>query len=191
MFVDARAVDVAPLLPNLPPSVSNMPLDTKTHAPSMEMTCSPLDLIHRFLVYEPSSRLRPTDALRHPWFTVEPGLVLPEGYTGYPPWLDGSNTTFTMENQTRTLGNLPDESSSGDRRVPHVVPTLVLALRRLGAGATTLKVWLSRRLVVVPSPTPGLSPVRLPLLATWSSLFASRVLEPYTNDVTAWTQSDK
>ncbi|KAF8844244.1 kinase-like protein [Paxillus ammoniavirescens] len=105
-FVDARAVDLAPLLPNIPPSASNMPLDTKTHAPSTEMICSPLDLIHRFLVYEPSSRLRPTDALHHPWFTVEPGLVLPEGYTGHPPWLDGSNTTFTLENQTRTLGDL-------------------------------------------------------------------------------------
>ncbi|KAF9237096.1 kinase-like protein [Melanogaster broomeanus] len=105
-FVDVGAVDLAPLLPNLPPSVSEMPLDTKTHTPSAEMTCSLLDLVHRFLVYEPSARLRPADALCHPWFTAEPGLVLPEGYTGHPPSLNDFKYTITLENQTRTLGDL-------------------------------------------------------------------------------------
>ncbi|KAF9225186.1 kinase-like protein [Gyrodon lividus] len=105
-FIDVGAVDLAPLLPNLPPSVSKMPLDTKTHAPSTEMICSPLDLVRRFLLYEPSSRLRPPDALCHPWFTAEPGLVLPGDYTGHPPWLNDCNGTFTLENQIRTLGDL-------------------------------------------------------------------------------------
>lgn len=79
-FVDVDAVDLAPLLPNLPPSTLHVALDTKTHTPPGEMSPTPLDLVHRFLVYEPSRRLRPRDALRNPWFDAEPALLFPDDY---------------------------------------------------------------------------------------------------------------
>jgi len=44
------------------------------------MSSSPLDLLHRFLVYPPSERLQAADALRHPWFTSEYPIPLPVGY---------------------------------------------------------------------------------------------------------------
>lgn len=79
-FVDVHAMDLALLLPNLPPSTIKTILDTKTHVPVEQMVSTPLDLVHRFLVYEPSRRLRPQDALKHPWFQTEPGLLLPDDY---------------------------------------------------------------------------------------------------------------
>lgn len=113
-FVDADAVDLSPLLPNLPPSTSNIciSLDTRTHVPGPDPGPSPLDLIHRFLVYEPARRLHPSDALRHPWFRAEPGLVLPadDDRTGqHPPWVTDAQSvthTFTLEGRTCTLGEL-------------------------------------------------------------------------------------
>ncbi|KAH0837776.1 kinase-like domain-containing protein [Lanmaoa asiatica] len=112
-FVDVDALDLSSLLPNLPPSTSSisLSLDTSTHTPSPDPIPSPLDLVHRFLVYEPSRRLRPSEALRHPWFSAEPGLVFPmDGdRTERPPWLTETETvthTFTSEGQTHTLGEL-------------------------------------------------------------------------------------
>ena len=49
------------------------------------MAATPLDLIHRLLVYPPATRLRAEDALKHPWFISEGGrdvkipVLLPEG----------------------------------------------------------------------------------------------------------------
>ncbi|KAI6031117.1 hypothetical protein PISMIDRAFT_441238 [Pisolithus microcarpus 441] len=79
-FFETNAVDLAPLLPNLPPSLRHIQLDTKTHTPPAEKSPNPLDLVHRFLVYEPSRRLHAQEALRHPWFIAEPGLLLPQDY---------------------------------------------------------------------------------------------------------------
>jgi len=43
------------------------------------MSQTPIDLVHRFLVFEPSRRLRPSNALAHPWLTSEP-LLIPDDY---------------------------------------------------------------------------------------------------------------
>lgn len=106
-FVDVDAVDLAPLLPNLPPSTLHLSLDIKTHMPSGEMSPTPLDLVSRFLVYEPSRRLRPRDALRSPWFEAEPGLLLPDDYpisSTQAALLDGQELLDKWE--SKTLGEL-------------------------------------------------------------------------------------
>lgn len=119
-FVDVDATDLASHLPNLPPSTaSSFPHTnshtntTTTHAPSPDPVPSPFDLVHRFLVYEPPRRLRPSEALGHPWFRAEPGLVLPadgdSDSTGHDAWEIETGTMtrlFTLEGQTRTLGDL-------------------------------------------------------------------------------------
>ena len=84
-FVSVPAVDLTSLLPNLPPSAipqarsSSSPQATP-HAPPRIMSLSPLDLLHRFLVYPQSDRIRAVDALKHPWFIVDPVALLPPGY---------------------------------------------------------------------------------------------------------------
>ena len=106
-FVDVGAVDLSSLLPNLPPSTSSMPLDTNTHTPAPDPVPSPLDLVHRFLVYEPARRLHSSEALCHPWFAAEPGLVLPiDDRTEHPLWTGAVTHTFTLEGITRSLGDL-------------------------------------------------------------------------------------
>lgn len=106
-FVNVDAVGLSALLPNLPPSISSISLDTRTHVPSPDPVPSPADLIYRFLVYEPARRLRPSEALRHPWFTAEPGLVLPlDDLTERPSWLTEITRTFTLEGKSRTLADL-------------------------------------------------------------------------------------
>lgn len=112
-FVDVDATDLVARLPNLPPSTTTTTFhtDTTAHAPSPDPVPSPLDLVHRFLVYEPSRRLHPSEALGHPWFKAEPGLVLPtdDDRTGCPPWVTETGAvthSFTLDGQTRTLGDL-------------------------------------------------------------------------------------
>ncbi|KAH6911138.1 CMGC/CDK protein kinase [Coprinopsis sp. MPI-PUGE-AT-0042] len=82
VFNQVPAVPVEPLLPNLPPS-SRSPLasQTSTH-PASDPTRkpSPFDLLSRFLVYPSASRQTAREALKHPWFTAERGILLPEGY---------------------------------------------------------------------------------------------------------------
>jgi serine/threonine protein kinase len=73
-----QPVDLPSILPNLP-STLQTDVDTKTHMPLETMSPTPIDLVHRFLVYEPSLRLRPSKALNHPWFTSEP-LLMPDDY---------------------------------------------------------------------------------------------------------------
>ncbi|KAG2138005.1 kinase-like protein [Suillus clintonianus] len=79
-FINAQPVDLPSILPNLPSSAQQHEVDTKTHMPPEAMLPTPVDLIHRFLVYEPSQRLRPSKALTHPWFTSEPPLLLPADF---------------------------------------------------------------------------------------------------------------
>ncbi|KAG9313846.1 kinase-like protein [Chiua virens] len=110
-FANVDAVDLSSRLPNLPLSTSSIRLDTTTHVPLPDPVSSPLDLIHRFLVYEPARRLRPSEALGHPWFKAEPGLVLPTDadYIEYPSWVAETGTvmrTFNLEGKTRTVGDL-------------------------------------------------------------------------------------
>ncbi|KAH7886362.1 kinase-like protein [Phlebopus sp. FC_14] len=106
-FIDAEPTDLARLLPNLPPStVGAAGVDTTTHSPAPTSVAStPLDLLHRFLVYEPPRRLRPTDALHHPWFTAttasdQPGgmILLPEGYAA--PSTSSANFIFSWQNKS-------------------------------------------------------------------------------------------
>ena len=57
------------MLPSATTSTSDLP------------TNSVLNLLQRFLLYPPSSRIRAQDALHHPWFTNEDSvLLLPKGY---------------------------------------------------------------------------------------------------------------
>ena len=96
-FISVPAVDLASLLPNLPPSTrpnlfpkmpaSSSPSSALTSTPTShhpppfrEAFPTPIDLLHRFLVYPPQNRLQATDALRHPWFAAEPRVLLPSGY---------------------------------------------------------------------------------------------------------------
>lgn len=75
-----NCMELKPHLPNLPQDAEStgsahaIPFDVPTR-------CSPLDLIHRLLVYPPRDRLKAAEVLNHPWFlenqnTDEP-LLLP------------------------------------------------------------------------------------------------------------------
>lgn len=77
-FIDVEPVDLCSILPNFPSSAQQYEVDTKSHVPPETMSPTPVDLVHRFLVYEPSQRLRPSKALTHPWFSSEPPLLLPD-----------------------------------------------------------------------------------------------------------------
>jgi cyclin-dependent kinase 8/11 len=79
-FMTVEPIDLASVLPNLASSAQQHEVDTKTHIPPETMSPSPVDLIYRFLVYEPSRRLCPSKALTHPWFTSEPPLLLPDDF---------------------------------------------------------------------------------------------------------------
>ncbi|KAG0697735.1 kinase-like protein [Suillus ampliporus] len=79
-FIDVQPVDLPSLLPNFPSSAQQHEVDTKTHMPPETMSATPVDLVHRFLVYDPSQRLRSSKALTHPWFTSEPPLLLPDDF---------------------------------------------------------------------------------------------------------------
>ncbi|KAG2144672.1 kinase-like domain-containing protein [Suillus bovinus] len=79
-FINVEPVELCSILPNLSSSTQQHEVDTKTHIPPETMLPTPVDLIHRFVVYEPSRRLRPSKALTHPWFTSEPPLLLPDDF---------------------------------------------------------------------------------------------------------------
>jgi serine/threonine protein kinase len=85
-----QPVDLPSILPNLP-STLQTDVDTKTHMPLETMSPTPIDLVHRFLVYEPSLRLCPSKALNHPWFTSEP-LLMPDDYSDPSSLGDASMT---------------------------------------------------------------------------------------------------
>jgi len=91
-FIDVQPVDLPSILPNLPSSAMQYDVNTKTHMPPETMSPTPIDLIHRFLVYEPSQRLRPSKALTHPWFSSEP-LLIPDDYP--PPSSQGDSMTLS------------------------------------------------------------------------------------------------
>lgn len=77
--------DLQTLLPNLPPAVSGS-------------TC--IDLIEKFLAYQPPSRLTAADGLRHSWFTDSMLLVPP----GYPE--TAHDVQYTTMWEGRTLSQL-------------------------------------------------------------------------------------
>lgn len=103
------AADLAPLLPNLPLSLHGVEVDTETHPPVAEKSPSPLDLIHRFLVYEPSLRLHAQEALHHPWFIAEPGLLLPQDYVASTQFEQLKGITLLTNWESRTLGEIIEE----------------------------------------------------------------------------------
>lgn len=74
------SVDLASLLPNLPPSTKPESVQATSHLPPETKEPSPFDLLRRFLVYPESRRLRAAEALRHPWFTADPMPLLPPAY---------------------------------------------------------------------------------------------------------------
>ncbi|KAL5513666.1 hypothetical protein ACEPAH_4065 [Sanghuangporus vaninii] len=75
--------DICTRLPNLPP---DSPSTGSEHKPPKDFAATPLDLIHRLLVYPPEDRLKAAAALKHPWFTSfeeDIPLLLPIGKNGY------------------------------------------------------------------------------------------------------------
>ena len=65
-FVEVPSVDLAGLLPNLPPIQTGREREDA------------LDLVKKLLTYEPEWRLRATDALKHPFFKHGTPLLLPQ-----------------------------------------------------------------------------------------------------------------
>ncbi|KAG5351279.1 hypothetical protein C0989_007102 [Termitomyces sp. Mn162] len=80
-FTVVPAVPLGPLLPNLPDTEAEMPVDLSSiHTPDNTMKDSALDLVERLLVYPVENRLIAMRALQHPWFSGEGRLLLPVGY---------------------------------------------------------------------------------------------------------------
>lgn len=74
-FAEFPTKELRPYLPNLPPEGKSSGSD---HSPPAEMSPTPLDLIHRLLVYPPKDRISASSVLEHPWFlSVNDPLVLP------------------------------------------------------------------------------------------------------------------
>jgi len=78
-FLDVQPIELPSIVLNLPSSALQHDIDTKTHMPSEMMSPTPIDLVHRFLVFEPSQCLCPSNALAHPWLTSKP-LLIPDDY---------------------------------------------------------------------------------------------------------------
>lgn len=79
-FLDAQSVDLQTLLPNLPPLPDGISYTSSAaHFPPEALQCTPLDLVHRLLVYPPEGRMKASEALQHPWLVHGP-LLLPEGH---------------------------------------------------------------------------------------------------------------
>ncbi|KAG1784560.1 uncharacterized protein HD556DRAFT_1314972 [Suillus plorans] len=78
---NVEPVELPHILPNSSSSTQEHEVDTKTRISPETMSPTPVNLINRSLVYEPSGRLRPFKALTHPWFTSEPPLLLPDDFS--------------------------------------------------------------------------------------------------------------
>lgn len=104
-FFEATPVSLRRLLPNLPLPDRREDMSTTTmlqetggvnhFPPSVPASCG-LDFVHRLLVYPPEQRMKPSQALNHPWLTCEP-ILLPAEYpssdsSAYPnSWRKPSN----------------------------------------------------------------------------------------------------
>ena len=71
------SVELKPRLPNLPPAVPSTGFAHKPPDPSRDRKPTPLDLIHRLLVYPPEDRLKANEVLEHPWFAETGDGVVP------------------------------------------------------------------------------------------------------------------
>lgn len=78
-FISTPPVDMSTLLPNLPLTLKSEPHQVTSHFPPEVSSPTPLDLIHRLLVYPPASRLNAAETLKHPWFGAD-STLLPDGY---------------------------------------------------------------------------------------------------------------
>lgn len=76
-FNEAEPAKLSSFMPHLPRPVDDL---TDAHFPPEQPRDTPLDLLHRFLVYPPERRLTAEEALTHPWFAAQPPLVLPTSY---------------------------------------------------------------------------------------------------------------
>ncbi|KAI5119776.1 hypothetical protein M0805_009247 [Coniferiporia weirii] len=85
-FKVVPSVDLCPHLPNLPSGTEST---GSAHAPPPASVPSPLDLIHRLLVYPPGDRIKATSALKHPWFLSTSG-TLPLPPADYPETKDAT-----------------------------------------------------------------------------------------------------
>lgn len=98
-FAQTSAVELSMFLPNLPPSTLATTSDNDaSHSSPVVPSPTPLDLIHRLLVYPPPRRSNADEALNHPWFE---GVLLP---AGYPVERNGQEILMTLE--SRTVGDL-------------------------------------------------------------------------------------
>jgi serine/threonine protein kinase len=80
-FLSAQSTKLSSLLPHLSPPVDLAEDMTDSHFPSSNMMPTSLDLIHRLLVYPSEKRLKAREALRHPWFTSDPPMILPQSFS--------------------------------------------------------------------------------------------------------------
>jgi len=99
-FVSIEPVSLGSRLPNLPTTETNS--TNSSHFPPTNPETTPLDLVHRFLVYPPDQRLSAFAALHHPWFSRdgEFPLLLP---AEYPNGVVTHSATSAWEGRT-----LPD-----------------------------------------------------------------------------------
>lgn len=100
-FQEAQPIDLARRLPNLP--TEQIVVSAVSYFPPEELVDSPLDLIHRLLVYPPEKRLSAVNVLQHPWLRTGP-LLLPPGYNS-PHYIGNAS----VEAGQKTLGELLGE----------------------------------------------------------------------------------
>lgn len=105
-FNTVPAVPLQSRLPNLPcpPQTALAPHSPEdvvapAHLPDASSQLTPLDLIHRLLVYPPLRRLRASEALLHPWF-ADDVILLPSEYTVE----EGTRARFASSIAGRSLG---------------------------------------------------------------------------------------
>ena len=69
-FTKVPPMELRVRLPNLPAELGS---SSSEHKPPQEMMATPVDLMHRLLVYPPETRITAAKALKHSWFVAEGG----------------------------------------------------------------------------------------------------------------------
>ncbi|KAI0034344.1 kinase-like domain-containing protein, partial [Vararia minispora EC-137] len=102
-FIEASGVVLASLLPNLPDGDPGLENRETVHFPPHVAPPHASDLIHRFLVYPQTRRLQASDALKHPWFTSGPQLLVPPCLQGVVPSAAVGIGGTTLSDHLRTF----------------------------------------------------------------------------------------
>lgn len=78
-FKVVPCIDLKCRLPNLPSGIQST---GSSHKPPEKQSPTPLDLIHRLLVYPPGDRMKASDVLQHLWFSAneDAPLLLPKDF---------------------------------------------------------------------------------------------------------------